>query len=171
MERPSDKLSSASSSSSSSSSTLSTEESNSNSKEKGGTLDLKETELRLGLPGSNSPERKPTNGGVSLFGKDIEKCSKGYTLTPLKTIVSGAKRGFSDAIDGSSANWSLSMNTKSEADLAKGAVLYSPRGGLDDKNKIIKEATVLPQSPKSVQDKKKNQLPASNEPTSAPAAK
>ncbi|TXG68948.1 hypothetical protein EZV62_003883 [Acer yangbiense] len=98
--------------------------------------------------------------------------SKGYSLSPLKNIVSGAKRGFSDAIDGSSANWGLSMNGKSEADLCKGAVLYSPRGGgLDEKNKIIKETSVLPQSTKAAQEKKKNQLPASNEPTSAPAAK
>ncbi|KAK0598817.1 hypothetical protein LWI29_038245 [Acer saccharum] len=64
------------------------------------------------------------------------------------------------------------MNGKSEADLCKGTVLYSPRGGdLDEKNKIIKETSVLPQSTKAAQEKKKNQLPASNEPTSAPAAK
>ncbi|KAL5757846.1 hypothetical protein ACOSP7_020457 [Xanthoceras sorbifolium] len=175
IERASDKLSS-----SSSSSTLCTEQNNSsssssnnnnNNNNKKACLDFKETELRLGLPGSKSPERKPTNG-VSLFGKDIETSSKGYTLTPLKNIVSGAKRGFSDAIDGSSGTWGLSMNGKSEADLGKGPVLYSPRGGLDEKNKIIKEASVLPQSPKAVQEKKKNQLTASNEPTSAsPAAK
>ncbi|KAK3219873.1 hypothetical protein Dsin_013843 [Dipteronia sinensis] len=181
MEIASEKLTS----SSSSSSTLSTEQnscnnnnnnnSNTNNNTNKALLDFKETELRLGLPGSKSPERKPTNNGVSvsLFGKDIENSSsKVYSLSPLKNIVSGAKRGFSDAIDGSSGNWGLSMNGKSEADLCKGAVLYSPRGGgLDEKNKIIKETSVLPQSPKAAQEKKKNQLPASNEPASAPAAK
>ncbi|KAK1578096.1 hypothetical protein Q3G72_027472 [Acer saccharum] len=178
VEIASEKLSS--SSSSSSSSTLSTEQNssssnNNNNNSNKALLDFKETELRLGLPGSKSAERKPTNNGVSvsLFGKDIENSSsKGCSLSPLKNIVSGAKRGFSDAIDGSSANWGLSMNGKSEADLCKGTVLYSPRGGgLDEKNKIIKETSVLPQSTKAAQEKKKNQLPASNEPTSAPAAK
>lgn len=158
MQRSSDKLSS---SSSSSSSTLSTEQNNSNSNKT--SLNFKETELRLGLPGSQSPERKPAHG-LSLFGKDIEAPS------PLKGVVSGAKRGFSDAIDGSSGNWVLSINGKSEAELGKGAVLYSPRGGLDDKNKIMKEADVLPQSPKPVQEKK-NQVPATNDSSHGPAAK
>ncbi|KAM0042767.1 hypothetical protein Hdeb2414_s0010g00333641 [Helianthus debilis subsp. tardiflorus] len=44
-------------------------------------LNLKATELRLGLPGSESPERT-TNGGVKN-----------------PNLVSGAKRGFSDTIN------------------------------------------------------------------------
>ncbi|TKY60870.1 Auxin-responsive protein IAA27 [Spatholobus suberectus] len=70
---------------------------------KGG-LNLKATELRLGLPGCESPERE----GV-LF-KSV--------------VVSGAKRGFSDAIDGGSGNW----NGGSEVVLGKDAALFSPRG-------------------------------------------
>ncbi|KAK7823085.1 auxin-responsive protein iaa27 [Quercus suber] len=112
MERSSEKLSS------STSSTLSTED------VKSSALNLKETELRLGLPGSESPERK-----VSLFGKDLEDKHNGYPLSPLKNLVSGAKRGFSDAIDGSSGKWAFSMSNGSEVDLVKGAVLFSPRGG------------------------------------------
>ncbi|XP_031277719.1 auxin-responsive protein IAA27-like [Pistacia vera] len=166
MERSPEKLSS-----SSSSSPCSTELNNNNSKNKT-CLNFKETELRLGLPGSRSPERK-TPHGVSLFGKDIENNTNGFCVTPLKNIVSGAKRGFSDAIDGSSGNWGLSINGKSEADLCKGGVLYSPRGGgLDDKSKMIKEAAgVVPLSPKPTVPEKKNQVPAANEPSSAPAAK
>ncbi|XP_044486914.1 auxin-responsive protein IAA27-like [Mangifera indica] len=171
MQRSSEKL--PSSSSSSNSSTELNNNNNNNCSNKNKTcLNFKETELRLGLPGSHSPERKPPHG-VSLFGKDIENNTNGFSVTPLKNIVSGAKRGFSDAIDGSSGNWGLSINGKSEADLCKGGVLYSPRGGgLDDKSKIIKEAAgVVPLSPKPTVQEKKNQVPAANEPSSAPAAK
>ena len=168
MERTSDKISS------SSSSTISSES------EKSIALNLKETELRLGLPGSESPERKPQLG-VSLFGKDLEDKTNGYSLGPLKSFVSGAKRGFSDAIDGS-GQWVFSVNGGSEVDLGKGAVLFSPRGGngvkplggLDNNNAqkscmsgpAMKDVAV-PSSPKSVQEKK----PPANEHASAPAAK
>ncbi|XP_035547463.1 auxin-responsive protein IAA27-like [Juglans regia] len=175
MERGSDKLSS------SSSSTLSTED------ERSSTLNLKETELRLGLPGSESPGRKP-GLGVSLFGKDLEDKNNGYSPNSLKNLVSGAKRGFSDAIDGSSGKWVLSMSNGSEVDLGKGAVLFSPRSGnggkplvgLEGKNNTqqsclsakptMKEASSVPQSSKPVQEKKP-QVPAGNEHGSAPAAK
>lgn len=57
-------------------------------------LNFKETELRLGLPGSQSPHRKPV-GVVSLnFNNNINVCS---SLNNLVSSV-GAKRGFSDAI-------------------------------------------------------------------------
>ncbi|GAU10971.1 hypothetical protein TSUD_112650 [Trifolium subterraneum] len=64
-------------------------------------LNFKETELRLGLPGCESPDRKPvtsTDRGVSFFGNknlNINVCS------PLNNLVAsvGAKRGFSNAID------------------------------------------------------------------------
>ncbi|KAJ8539291.1 hypothetical protein K7X08_013543 [Anisodus acutangulus] len=67
--------------------------------EKHNVLKLKETELRLGLPGSWSPERKATtaSGLLSLFGKDLEDNKNiCVSVTPLKIIISGAKRGFSD---------------------------------------------------------------------------
>ncbi|XVF88579.1 hypothetical protein PTKIN_Ptkin19aG0062000 [Pterospermum kingtungense] len=46
-------------------------------------LHLKETELRLGLPGSESPDREDHD----------------HNVLSLKSFVSGAKRGFSDALD------------------------------------------------------------------------
>ncbi|XP_060172842.1 auxin-responsive protein IAA27-like [Lycium barbarum] len=55
--------------------------------EKNNVMKLKETELRLGLPGSWSPERKEASG-LSLFGRDLED----RNTTPLK-------RGFSYNID------------------------------------------------------------------------
>ncbi|XP_019448163.1 PREDICTED: auxin-responsive protein IAA8-like isoform X2 [Lupinus angustifolius] len=63
-----------------------------NSNKISSSLNFKETELRLGLPGCHSHEKN--SGfvvGVSLFGMNLN----------MKNLVAGAKRGFSDAIDGS----------------------------------------------------------------------
>ncbi|KAG5229166.1 auxin-responsive protein [Salix suchowensis] len=172
MEIISDKLSP----SSTSSSTLSTVEKNSGSKNNNTSLNLKETELRLGLPGSQSPERKPTvpAAGVSLFGKDIDtNNANAYSHNPLKNLVSGAKRGFSDALDGSTGKWVFSDSNGSEVDLSKGAVLFSPRGdnGNPQKSRVAGPANKdFAQSPKPVQDKN-SQVAAANENSSAPAAK
>lgn len=78
-------------------------------------VNLKETELRLGLPGS---ERKG-GAGVSLFGKDLKDEKKSF--------VSGAKRGFCDAINGA-GKWGLSINGGSEGEKGKSEALFSPRG-------------------------------------------
>ncbi|XP_008783242.2 auxin-responsive protein IAA17-like isoform X2 [Phoenix dactylifera] len=77
-------------------------------------LNLKETELRLGLPGSESPDRK-------------EKVGLTLGLLP-KSFVSGAKRGFSDAIDGRAGEWGFAGGAGSEGELGKGGVSFSPRG-------------------------------------------
>lgn len=126
-------------------------------------LNLKATELRLGLPGSESPEREGTNGFSA----------------PLKGLVSGAKRGFSDAIDGGSGNWVLSGNGGSEMGSGKDGVLFSPPGGAAGNSlalsaapncnnqltnmasSVVKES--VPQSPKPLNEKKPQ--------ISAPAAK
>ncbi|XP_075510269.1 auxin-responsive protein IAA27-like [Primulina tabacum] len=90
-------------------------------------LNLKETELRLGLPGSKSPERKSVNG-VSLFGTDLkDEGNNGFSQSHLKGFVSGAKRGFSDVIFGCE-KWGLCVNGASEVDFGKNDVLFSPRG-------------------------------------------
>ncbi|WOK97223.1 auxin-responsive protein IAA21-like [Canna indica] len=79
-----------------------------------GALNLKETELRLGLPGSESPSRK-------------DKVGLTLELLP-KSFASGSKRGYSDAIDGA-GKWGLSAGEGgSEVDLGKGGGLFSPRG-------------------------------------------
>lgn len=169
MEKISDKLYS-------SSSTLSKEENNS-SNSSNTSLNLKETELRLGLPGFQSPERKLTlpAAGVSLFGKDIDTTNtNGYPLRQLKNLVSGVKRGFSDAIVGSSGKWVLSGSNGSEVDSGKGAILFSPRG--DNGNSQIScvagpaKKDDVAQSPKQVQEKN-SQVAAANENSSSPAAK
>ncbi|XP_023531223.1 auxin-responsive protein IAA27-like isoform X1 [Cucurbita pepo subsp. pepo] len=76
-------------------------------------LNLKATELRLGLPGSDSPLRDD--------GLDD---TNGY---PHKTSVSGAKRGFSVAIDRASSKWVLPASAGSEPDSTKTGGLFSPR--------------------------------------------
>uniref|UniRef100_A0A1D1YVV6 Auxin-responsive protein n=1 Tax=Anthurium amnicola TaxID=1678845 RepID=A0A1D1YVV6_9ARAE len=75
---------------------------------------LKETELRLGLPGSESPDRKDKDDAVLTLG-----LPKGF--------VSGAKRGFSDAIDGS-GKWVFTGKDGSEVELGKGGGLFPPMG-------------------------------------------
>ncbi|KAM2016335.1 hypothetical protein ACFX16_046759 [Malus domestica] len=110
-------------------------------------INLKETELRLGLPGSHSPDRKKPSGlglGVSIFGKDLEENNKptGFSPNPPKNPVSGdkTKRGFSDAIDGCSEKWAFTMTNGSEVDVGKAAVLGSPLAK--------KEVSSVPLSPK-----------------------
>ncbi|XP_020099235.1 auxin-responsive protein IAA17-like [Ananas comosus] len=87
-----------SSSSSSSSSSLSSSSSSTISAE---AHDLKGTELRLGLPGSESPSRV------------------GLALGFPKSSVSGGKRGFSDSVDGS-GNWGFPGSGRSEVGLGRG---------------------------------------------------
>ncbi|XXG56711.1 hypothetical protein AAC387_Pa03g4054 [Persea americana] len=121
----SDKISSASS-------TLSAEDD-----VKSNALNLKETELRLGLPGSESPERKEKSGWV------------------LKSLVSGAKRGFSDAIDGSGNNGKAVGGLESN-----GGQQLGPSPGVKDGGS----------TPKPAQEKKA-QVSAANEHGAAPASK
>lgn len=165
-------------SSSSVASTLSSEDG------KASSLNFKETELRLGLPGCESPERK-SGCGVSFFGgKDLK--NKHNVCSPLKSLVAGvgAKRGFSDAIDGSSGKWGFSMNDRSEVDLGKGAALFSPRGGnvgkpslvgLETQSKTQQQANnanapTTKEAAKPVQEKNKH-VAGTNEHATAPAAK
>ncbi|KAK1357593.1 Auxin-responsive protein [Heracleum sosnowskyi] len=148
-------------------------------KNKNNLLNLKQTELRLGLPGSTSPERKPGHG-VPLFGKVLNDTKVGGFCT-LKNFVSGAKRGFCDATDGS-GNWALSIDGGSEIpDLVKGSVLYSPRhknGGLEKNNTSnksclhgfsVKDAGLASTSLKPVEEKKTS--PTNENTTNTPASR
>ncbi|KAJ1395614.1 PB1 domain [Sesbania bispinosa] len=74
--------------------------------EKKGNLNLKATELRLGLPGSQSPERDPDLYSLSSTKLDekplfpLLPTKDGICSSSQKTVVSGNKRGFADTIDG-----------------------------------------------------------------------
>ncbi|KAK8618834.1 hypothetical protein V6N13_132813 [Hibiscus sabdariffa] len=94
-------------------------------------LNLKETELRLGLPGSQSPDRK-----VCLFGKDLESNdnSNGFAVSPFKNLVFGAKRSFSDAIDEPNEKWVFSVNGKSDVELPKGGAAIEEVTGVPPAN-------------------------------------
>lgn len=91
---------------------------------------LKETELRLGLPGSESPER-------------VEKAvlSLGLAKGPSSYTSSGAKRGYSDAINGT-GKWVFSTGgNRSDSELGKnGAALFSPRGMGENGGGGVKDA-------------------------------
>lgn len=67
-------------------------------------LNLKATELRLGLPGSESPERDPDISLLNSSQLDEKPLfplhpSDGHYSSPHKAVVSGNKRGFSDAMN------------------------------------------------------------------------
>ncbi|KAJ0989239.1 hypothetical protein J5N97_007595 [Dioscorea zingiberensis] len=80
-------------------------------------LGLKETELRLGPPGSESPER---NKGMGLT----------LGLMP-KSFVSGAKRGFSDAIDGA-GKWGFAGGAGSEDGAGQAGEVKKGQNGVKD---------------------------------------
>ncbi|KAJ0591539.1 putative AUX/IAA protein [Helianthus annuus] len=74
-------------------------------------LNLKATELRLGLPGSESPERSSTNA--------------------VKNLVSRAKRGYSDTINIGSSTWGLSHNGGCEVGFVKNGGFLSENKNSD----------------------------------------
>ncbi|XP_021613169.1 auxin-responsive protein IAA9 isoform X2 [Manihot esculenta] len=69
-------------------------------------LNLKATELRLGLPGSQSPERNSELCLLSSTQLDekpffpLHPSNDGHCSSAQKNVVLGNKRGFSDAMDG-----------------------------------------------------------------------
>uniref|UniRef100_A0A5B6YZM6 Auxin-responsive protein n=1 Tax=Davidia involucrata TaxID=16924 RepID=A0A5B6YZM6_DAVIN len=119
-------------------------------------LNLKATELRLGLPGSESPER---DGGLGI----------------VKGLVSGAKRGFSDTIDG---KWVFSGIGGSEVDVAKsprgvngGGKSHGVGGSETNTQQSVMASNVMKEVvPPSVPEKK-SQISAANGHGVAPAAK
>ncbi|CAA0837267.1 Auxin-responsive protein IAA27 [Striga hermonthica] len=129
------------------------------SSEKKNGLNLKETELRLGLPGSESPERW-AGPGVSIFGKDLKDDNNGGNGFS-KNLVTGAKRVFSDSIGGS-VKWGLGINGGSEGNLG-----ISVGGDCKGKNSLpmssVKE--IVPPVKKPVEEKKSGNC------NNAPAAK
>jgi len=138
MEKSCDKISS------SVSSNLSSEDENSSS------LNFKETELRLGLPGCEFSENKPGAAGISLFGKDLQ--SSGYSASSIPSNKN-LKRGFSDAISSSSSSSGKWIFSASDA------------SGDDLRNGCNKEVGLVPHS------EKPPQVSATIEHATAPAAK
>ncbi|KAF7814248.1 Auxin-responsive protein IAA27 [Senna tora] len=105
-------------------------------------LNLKETELRLGLPGCESPERKSASG-VSLFGKNLQNNLKNL-------IVAGSKRGFCEAINDDD-DVDVDAASSHQVDLRKGASFFSP---IVSQNQNINTHKNNSQSAEAIQDYK-----------------
>ncbi|KAL4271791.1 hypothetical protein GQ457_13G020810 [Hibiscus cannabinus] len=89
------------------------------SEENKSSLNLKATELSLGLPGSQLPEINPDLCLLSTAQLDekplfpLHPSGDGHCIALQKTVVSGNKRGFSDAMDGFSEGKFLSNSKAS----------------------------------------------------------
>ncbi|KAF8024718.1 hypothetical protein BT93_F1789 [Corymbia citriodora subsp. variegata] len=146
------------------------------------TLNLRATELRLGLPGSQSPERDADFCAISSVKLD-EKAF--FPLHPSndghysqKIVVSGNKRGFADAMCGDSkakfmatpeANVVLSPRPSPNLGLKNGSGLES-FGSRPAKAKEIPTAQAAPEKPYLTEETQPNNGSRSNN-ASAPAPK
>uniref|UniRef100_M1A7J3 Auxin-responsive protein n=1 Tax=Solanum tuberosum TaxID=4113 RepID=M1A7J3_SOLTU len=115
-------------------------------------LNLKATELRLGLPGSQSPERGEETCPVSSTKVD-EKLL--FPLHPAKdtafsvsqkTVVTGNKRGFSDAMDGFSEGKFLSTSGVKAGDTKETSRVQPP------KMKDANTQSTVPEAPSAVNE-------------------
>ncbi|XP_059437633.1 auxin-responsive protein IAA9-like [Corylus avellana] len=109
-------------------------------------LNLKATELRLGLPGSQSPDRIPELCLLNT-GKLDEKplfpllpSKEGICSSSQKNVVSGNKRGFSDTVDGFSevkssvytaGNWMYHAVSDSESPQSVGQGKFPGSSGMN----------------------------------------
>ncbi|KAL0431420.1 UNVERIFIED_CONTAM: Auxin-responsive protein IAA9 [Sesamum radiatum] len=108
--------------------------------EKKSNLNLKATELRLGLPGSQSPERE--SGFTLLSPSKLDEkqlfplipSKDGICLLSQKTVVSGNKRGFSDTVDGFSESKSTVFND--------GSWMFNPAGPDSGQTKLAGNAGI-----------------------------
>lgn len=134
----------------------------------GSCLNLKATELRLGLPGSLSPERDSSTklDEKPLFPlhpvKDVN-----YSSLSQRAITSGNKRGFSDAMDGFSEGRFLSGSEVN--------AMLSPRG-IPAKDITGSQAAKLKETtnqerPRSATESITNSVAANNNNSGAPATK
>lgn len=161
-------------------------------------LNLKATELRLGLPGSQSPEREPDlclRGSGNLDEKPLFPLlpsKDGICSSSQKNVVSGNKREYSATMDGFSeiksfvfteGKWMLhGTGSDSESQQAAGQgkfscssatnVILSPRP-IGTQPSIMKEVTpkAIQERPRATNGTSHNQMNASNNNSSAPASK
>ncbi|KAL3504991.1 hypothetical protein ACH5RR_034832 [Cinchona calisaya] len=148
----------------------------------GSCLNLKATELRLGLPGSQSPERDSELCLMSAAKLDekplfpFHPLKDGNCSSSQRAITSGNKRGFSDAMDGFSEGKFSEVN-----------MMLSPRPSLNSAGKSVptkenpgtpaaKMKEVLPQStvqerPRPLNENIPNRIGAANNSSGAPAPK
>ncbi|XP_012469726.1 auxin-responsive protein IAA9 isoform X1 [Gossypium raimondii] len=161
-------------------------------------LNLKATELRLGLPGSQSPERE-TELCLLNLGKLDEKplfpllpSKDGICSSSQKNVVTGNKRGFSDTMDGFSEvkgyvytekSWMFhEAGSDSESPQSVGhgkypgnsgvnVILSTRSPGVKASVKQDEPANVLQEQPRATNGTSLKQTVISNNNTGAPAAK
>ncbi|KDP41528.1 hypothetical protein JCGZ_15935 [Jatropha curcas] len=148
-------------------------------------LILKATELRLGLPGSQSPERNSELCLLSSAQLDekpffpLHPSNERHCSSVQKNVVSGNKRGFSDAMDGFSegkflsnaeVNVMLSPRPSPNLGLKPGSVLEN----FGSQAAKVKD-TVAPKStqerPDGTNETRPNHSASANNNSSAPATK
>ncbi|XP_022726831.1 auxin-responsive protein IAA9-like isoform X2 [Durio zibethinus] len=154
------------------------------SEESNASLNLKATELRLGLPGSRSPARNPELCLISSAQLDekplfpLHPSSDGHCPASQKT-TSGNKRGFTDAMDGfsegkflsnSKVDGMLSPRPSSNLGLTSGSVLES-LGAHPTKAKEITHQKVVQDRPHAANDTRPNPNASANNNSGAPATK
>ncbi|XP_023002083.1 auxin-responsive protein IAA9-like [Cucurbita maxima] len=134
-------------------------------------LNLKATELRLGLPGSESPER---DSDISLRNSSqldekplfpLHPSNDGLYPSPNKAVVSGNKRGFSDAMNEFSKG-----KYHSNLGLKPGSLLEN----LGSQMGKVKEAStqkVVQERPQENSETRPSQNETANNNTSAPVSK
>ncbi|GAB4850221.1 hypothetical protein Ancab_029516 [Ancistrocladus abbreviatus] len=124
-------------------------------------FNLKETELRLGPPGSESTERKHRENGVPHLGDNLELEGHHRNVYSVGSSATGLpKKGFSDAVV-DCGKWVLSVNAGFEVIEGNGGIIFS---GLESKS-TFKEVALL-SSPKPFQEKQP-QISASGPPAKA----
>uniref|UniRef100_A0A5B6ZQR9 Auxin-responsive protein n=1 Tax=Davidia involucrata TaxID=16924 RepID=A0A5B6ZQR9_DAVIN len=153
------------------------------SQDNNGSLNLKATELRLGLPGSQSPQRDPELcllSSAKLGEKPLFPLhpSKDNNYSSQKTVISGNKRGFSDAMDGfsegkflanSEVNAMLSPRPSPNLGVKPGTVKDNP-GTQPAKMKEVVPQNVVQERPRAVNENSPSRIAVTNN-SSAPATK
>nr|AVQ94623.1 Aux/IAA8a [Carya cathayensis] len=146
-------------------------------------LNLKATELRLGLPGSQSPERDPELCLLSSTQLDekplfpLHPLNDGHCSSAQKSVPSGSKRGFSDAMDGfsegkylakSEVTAMLSSRSSSNLGLKSGSVLE--KLGIQPAN-AKEPQKIIQERPRAADEPRPNHNGFANSNSSAPATK
>ncbi|CAA0839675.1 Auxin-responsive protein IAA9 [Striga hermonthica] len=117
-------------------------------------LNLKATELRLGLPGSQSPKRDSDFSPLSSVHKLDEKQLFPLAPNPKTVVVSGNKRGFSDTVNG----------------FPDKSAMFSEPNWMFNADSGLPKTTVQKEAPEKDAQEFSNKMNASNT-NNAPAAK